>query len=171
MKLRTLSVFLLLAILAAFVFVNWSAFTAPTSLSVVFTTIEAPLGLLLLGFTALITAVFLFLLLVQQAGVIVEARRTAKELSAQRALADQAEASRFTALREHLDQALQRLETQSVAHKDGLTQRLDRLEETLRAHVDQTASTLAAYIGEVDNRVEHLAAAGQPTPPAAKPPA
>jgi uncharacterized integral membrane protein len=159
MSLRTVLTVLLLAVLAVFTVVNWGAITAPTTLSLVFGTVQAPLGLLLLGFTVLVAAVFLFLLAVQQAGVIFETRRAAKELSAQRALADEAEASRFTELRRHLDQALQRLDEQALARDAAMTRRLEHLENALRAHVEQTGNSLAAYIGEVDDRVERLAAA------------
>ncbi|HEU0200795.1 MAG TPA: LapA family protein [Burkholderiaceae bacterium] len=157
MRLRTVLLLLLLALFAVFTILNWSAFTAPTTLSLLVGTVEAPLGLLLLGFIVLIAAVFLLLLALQQATVLVETRRTAKELSAQRTLADEAEASRFTALRQHLDESLQRFEAQAVARHAALMQRLDALEDATRVHIEQTGNSLAAGIGEVDDRVERLA--------------
>ena len=43
----------------------------------------------------------------------------------------------------------------SIPHlSDG--QRLDDLEQALRAHVDQASNSLAAFIGEVDDRLEDL---------------
>jgi len=167
MNLRTVLTFLLLAAFAGFLVLNWSVVTAPTTLSFGFWTAEAPLGLLLLGFTVLITAMFLFLLMVQQATVLVETRRAAKELTAQRALADQAEASRFTALGEHIDREVRRLEAQAATRQDALAQRLDGLEQALRAHVDQASNSLAAFIGEVDDRVERMEAARGLAPPRA----
>ncbi|MGE5337265.1 MAG: LapA family protein [Gemmatimonadota bacterium] len=157
MNLRTLIVALLLAAFAAFVVVNWTAITAPTTLSLIFGTMQAPLGLILFGFTALIGGAFLLLLAYQQATVIVEARRTAKELNAQRRLADEAEASRFTELRRHLDESFQRLETAAMARQDALTQRINALEQSLHAQIEQSGNTLAAYVGELDDRVERLA--------------
>ena len=137
---------------------------APTTLSFGFWTAQAPLGLLLLGFTILIAAMFLFLLVVQQATVLAETRRAAKELTAQRTLADQAEASRFTALGEHMDEELRRLEAQAATRQDNLAQRLNELEQALRAHVDQAGNSLAAFIGELDDRVERIEAARGLTP-------
>ncbi len=167
MNLRTVLMIVFLALFAGFVALNWSVITAPTTLSFGFWTAQAPLGLLLLGFTVLIAAMFLFLLVVQQATVLVETRRAAKELTAQRALADQAEASRFTALGEHLDAELQRLETQAAARQEALTQRLNGLEQALRTHVDQASNSLAAFIGELDDRVERIEAASGLAPPRA----
>ena len=167
MNLRTALIIVLLALFAGFVALNWSVITAPTTLSFGFWTAQAPLGLLLLGFTVLIAAMFLFLLLIQQATVLVETRRAAKELTAQRALADQAEASRFTALGERLDQELRRLQAQAATRQDALVQRLDGLEQSLRTHVDQASNSLAAFIGELDDRVERIEAARGSAPPPA----
>ena len=167
MNLRTVLSVLLLAAFAGFLVLNWNVVSAPTTLSFGFWTAQAPLGLLLLGFTVLITAMFLFLLIVQQATVLVETRRAAKELTAQRALADQAEASRFTALGEHMDQELRRLQAQAATQQEALAQRLDGLEQALRAHVDQASNSLAAFIGELEDRVERMEAARGLAPPRA----
>jgi len=164
MKVRTVLVFLLLVLFGVFAFVNWAAFVAPTTLSLIVGSVEAPLGVILLAFIVVLTGVFLFMMVFQQAGLILETRRYAKELSAQRALADQAEASRFTDLRRHLDERLDRLEQGAGLPAAGeeaaetLVARLDRLEEALREHVDHAGNTLSAYIGEVDDRIQRLAA-------------
>lgn len=158
MKLRTFVLVVLLALFAAFIAVNWQAFVAPTTLSLVVGTVEAPLGLLLLGVIVLVAALFLLLVAIQQATVLMETRRTAKELSAQRALADQAEASRFTELRTHLDQVLQQAASDAESRQQQLEGRLDRLEATLHTHVEQTGNALAASIGELDDRIERLVA-------------
>ncbi len=167
MNLRTVLMVLLVAAFAGFLVLNWNVVTAPTTLSFGLWTAQAPLGLLLLGFTVLIAAMFLFLLVVQQATVLVETRRAAKELTAQRALADQAEASRFTALGEHMDEELRRLEAQAAMRQDALGQRLNELEQALRAQVDQASNSLAAFIGELDDRVERIEAARGLAPPRA----
>lgn len=159
MTLRTLFTVLLLALFTAFAVVNWGALSAPTTLSLVFGTVQAPLGLILLGFTVAIVAAFLFLMVFQQAGAILETRRYAKELSSQRALADQAEASRFTELRSYLEAELKAAESQAASRQAALTGRLDRMEQSLREHIDQAGSSLSAYIGEVDDRVERISLA------------
>lgn len=163
MKLRAVILIVLLALLVAFTLANWSAIVAPAPVSLIVTQVEAPLGLILLICLAVVSAVFLFLMLFQQAAVIKEARRFAKELAAQRTLADQAEASRFTELRKHLDTRFERLAQGGGSPEETLTARIDRLEEALRRHVDHAGNTLAAYIGEVEERFERIVA-GKPPP-------
>jgi hypothetical protein len=58
--------------------------------------------------------------------VLLEARRHAKELQAQRELADQAEVSRFTELRAYLDTRLSELENSLSAQIGEMRERLDR---------------------------------------------
>jgi len=88
-------------------------------------------------------------------------------LASQRTLADQAEASRFTALGTHLDEELRRLEAQAATRHETLSQRINALEQALRAHIDQAGNSLAAVIGELDDRVERIAAARGLMPPRA----
>ncbi|MDD5245594.1 MAG: hypothetical protein PHU49_16420, partial [Syntrophorhabdaceae bacterium] len=66
MKLRTLFLLIVLAAVSVFAALNWSSFTVPTTLSVGFGAIQAPLGLIMLGCTAFLTALFiLFLIFIQ----------------------------------------------------------------------------------------------------------
>jgi uncharacterized integral membrane protein len=162
MHARTWLLVLIFAAFSGFAFLNWSVINAPTTLSFGFWTAQAPLGLLLLGFTVLILAVFLFALVAQQATVLLETRRMNKELSAQRSLAEQAEASRFTALGKHLDEEPQRLESRAAAREVALVQRLDGIEQSLRNHFDQASNSLSAYIGEVDDRLERMSGSKGP---------
>ncbi len=103
MNLRTLSIAVALALLGVFTLLNWGAFLAPTTLSLGFAEVQAPLGLVMLGVTGVVSGLFLVYILFQQASVIMESRRTAKELKAHRELADKAEASRFTEMRTFLE--------------------------------------------------------------------
>lgn len=148
MQLRTLLLVLALALTATFATVNWSAFVAPTTLSLVFTTIEAPLGLIMLAITAVIAVLFLAFIVYLQTSVLLEARRHAKALETQRQLADQAEASRFTELRAFLERELASNSAERQAVKAEVL-----------ARVDQVGNTLAAYIGELEDRLE-----GRPAP-------
>jgi len=158
MQLRTLLLVLVLVLTAAFAAVNWSAFTAPTALSLGFTVVEAPLGLIMLALTALIAVLFLVFIVYLQTGVLLEARRHARELEAQRQLADQAEASRFTELRAFLEKEVARLAAEIASARTGLTARVEQAEGELRTAIEQSANTLAAYIGEVEDRLEHRSA-------------
>ena len=126
MTLRTAFLLLLFAATVLFAALNWSAFIAPTPISLGVATVQAPLGLILLAFIALLAVVFLAYALYLQTSFFVEARRSARELQAQRELADQAEASRFTELREHLDTRLTEIESSLSAQLGEMRERLER---------------------------------------------
>ena len=84
MYLRTLFILIVLGAVAIFAAINWKAFMAPTTLSVVFTTVEAPLGFVLLVVVGLLTLLFLLYVVYLQSSILVENRRNARELQAQR---------------------------------------------------------------------------------------
>ena len=132
MSLKSLLLLIIGIAILAFVGLNWNAMNTPTDLNLGFTEMRAPLGLVLLGLMALLSVVFVALVAYTQGTVLVETRRHAKELAAQRELADKAEASRFTDLRAHLDKEVTRL-TDSIASQTRETlARVDRAEMGLR---------------------------------------
>jgi len=155
-NLRALAVGLVLALSALFAVLNWAAFTAPTALTLGFADVNAPLGLIMLVLTALVSGLFLVYIVFQQAGVILEARRYAKDLKTQRELADKAEASRFTELRGFLDGELRRIEGQGAASTREVVARVAQLERQLEDKLAETSRTLSAYIGEVDDKLDRL---------------
>lgn len=126
MPLRTVVLIVVLALIALFAALNWPAFIAPTTLSFGVAQVQAPLGLILLGLLAFLTAMFLSYLVYLQTTVILEWRRQQKALEAQRELADQAEVSRFTELRAHLDTRLTEIEGSLAAQLGEMRDRLQR---------------------------------------------
>lgn len=162
MKLQSLLLLLILALIAAFTALNWGVFLSPTDLWLGFTSVQMPLGLVMLGLLVFVTALFLVYVLYLQGSVLLEARRNSRELHTNRELADRAEASRFTELRTFLEAELARQSSLNVESKTAVIARIDQLEHDFRAFSEQSANTLAAYIGEVEDRLETLT-----TPPAA----
>jgi uncharacterized integral membrane protein len=156
MNLRNLSIAAALALLAGFALLNWTAFTAPTTLSLVFTEVQAPLGLIMLVITGLFSVLFLVYIVFQQAGVILEARRYAKELKAQRELADKGETSRFTEMRAFFDTELRKLEAQGAAGTRELGARIERLELQVTEKLAESTRTLSAYVGEVEDKLDRM---------------
>jgi hypothetical protein len=154
MYLRTVLIIFVLAALAFFVAMNWNAFMAQTTLSLGFTSIEAPLGLVLLGITGILTLLFLIYLVYLQSSALIETRRHGRELQSQREIADRAEESRFQQLRSAMEAQLRDLENQGKDSSAAIIARLDELERQLRSTVEQSGNTLAAYIGEIEDRVE-----------------
>lgn len=150
MSLRSVMVVVVVALLALFTVMNWETFNTPTDLNLVVAHVQAPLGLVMLGFTAVLAAVLLAYALKVQVNALSDSRRQAEELRHQRELADQAEASRFTELRGYLEQELAALrEAQREAGQQ------------LRGELTDIANSLAASIGELDERIERAL----PTPP------
>lgn len=133
---RALAFFLVLVLVGLFALINWSAFSALTPLSLGFTTVQAPLGLIMLGFIAFLCVLFTVWVISLQAVSLMESRRQTKELQAQRDLADRAEASRFTELRTEL------------------FARLDRLQNESRVAAEQNANSVAAQLGQIEDRLD-----------------
>jgi Na+-transporting methylmalonyl-CoA/oxaloacetate decarboxylase gamma subunit len=152
--LRTLMIVSILGILVMFALLNWSAFTAPTALSVGLTTVEAPLGLLLLGFITVLTVMFLVYIVYLQSATLLESRRQARELQAQREVAENAETSRFHQLRTAMEAALREQNNQALDFKNSVLARLEELERELRSTVERSGNSIAAYLGEIEDRLE-----------------
>lgn len=156
MKLHSLLLLLVLAAIATFAALNWGVFLSPTELSLGYTTVNMPLGLIMLGLLAVVTTLFLAFVVYLQGSVLFEARRHSRELQANRELADQAEASRFTELRAFLEAELTKQSIQNGDSKDALLARIDKLEHEFQSFMEQSGNTLAAYIGELEDRLEKI---------------
>jgi len=154
MYLRTLLILTVLGLIAVFSALNWGAFIAPTVLSLGFTSVEAPLGLILLAIVALLTVLFLVYITYLQSTVLLDSRRHARELQVQRDLTEQAETSRFNQLRTLMETELEKLSGDMDQSKSLLLTRLEQLERDLRAALEQTGNSLAAYIGELEDRFD-----------------
>lgn len=160
MRFRTVFLIVLLALVAIFAAVNWTAFTAPTTLSLIYTDFQAPLGAVMLGVVVVVTAFFLLYILALQTSVLRESRRLTKQLETQRDLADQAEHSRFSELRSLLKAELEQLARGQTEQQMLLAQRLDTLQKDLSLRMEQTENAVAAQVGELDDRLHRHGAAG-----------
>jgi len=141
MRNRLFIALIAIALVAAFAILNWSTLLTPTPLSLGFFVVEAPLGLAMLGLTAVVTLVFAVYMAVWQGKILLETRLHAKELQMHRTLADQAEASRFTEL-----QAMIRVEFEKLA------QQLKQSQEVSSRELRENVNSLAAMLAEMDDR-------------------
>lgn len=132
MRFLSLAILVVLALVVALVGLNWAAVMAPVGLSVGPTTLELPMGLTLLVLMSLLVALVAGYAVYLQGSALMEARRLSKEMLASRDLADKAEASRFTELRQFLEQ----------------------LEARQRTVIEQASNSLAASVGELEDKVE-----------------
>ena len=146
MNSRTLVLLLIVAATAALAVLNWTALSEPSPISLGVTTVDAPLGLIMLGLTVLLGVFFIAYVLSLQGSVLLDTRRHTKEMQAQRELADKAEASRFTELRAFLENKHQQTQSQLMA-------RLDALESHLAARAQESDNSTAAYVGQLEQQL------------------
>jgi uncharacterized integral membrane protein len=152
-SLKTVALLVVFAVLALFAAVNLNSFITPTHLWLLFASIEAPLGLIMLGFTALISLMFLAFIGYMQASFLYETKRFNREIQSCRELADKAEASRIAALKGFLETELARAETRQTDLYSSLQERANKLESDLKETIEQAGNTLAACIGEFEDRL------------------
>lgn len=165
MKIRTLFLVIVIAAIAAFVSLNWSSFVTPTTLSLGVGAVQAPLGLVMLGLLVFLAALFLVFVVYLQTSFLLEARRNAKELQANRELAQQAEASRYTELRGFLEGEMKKQADLDAESRAAVLARVDQLDSDVRSAIEQTSNTLSAYIDELEDRLERGGLAPRPGSP------
>jgi hypothetical protein len=154
MGLRTGVLLVVVLFIAALAALNWGLLATPQPISLGVTHVTAPLGLIMLGLTALLGALFVAYVIYLQGSVLLETRRHTKELQAQRDLADKAEASRFTDLRNYLEAQAQASTQRQGEHSASLLGRIEQLENALKARADQSDNTTAAHVGQLEDRLE-----------------
>ena len=162
---RARLVVLVVAILAVagFAALNWSEFLRPTPLSFGLTVSEAPLGLILLGLLAITLVAFLISSATQQTAYLIEARDHAKAMQVQRDLADKAEASRFTDLRQHLDAHLRENRQREAIAATEFEKAMVQSQRELRTQLEQMNQTLAARLSEIDSHIDTRLERTRPT--------
>ncbi|MDT3680238.1 MAG: LapA family protein [Burkholderiaceae bacterium] len=154
MTLRSLLFLIVFGALVAFVLVNWQVLNAPTTVSLAFTEVQAPLGLVMLAFIVLVTVLLLAYIVYLQMSGLLETRRHGKELQVQRDLADQAESSRFTELRSYLESRFSRSDDRRDEVERAVQARLDALESQLKASVELQGNALSAALAELADRYD-----------------
>ena len=153
---RSRFVLLVLAILliAGFAALNWTEVMRPAPLLFGPVVADAPLGAILLGMLALAVVIFALAAGSMRTRTLLESRHHYKELEAQRALADKAEASRFTDLRTHLDTQLKELrERDGIAATEMEKARMEHQRE-IRTQLEQINRTVSARLNELEHRLE-----------------
>lgn len=142
MRIRSLFLLIVLLLVAGFLALNWQAITVPVKFSLLLTTIDVPVGLVMVVVLVLVVASFGGYLLWSQAETLSATRRHAAELRAQRTLAEQAESSRLSELR-------------ALIHGEfaQFGARMAHSEELLRTEIRDQGNAIAASIGELDDRL------------------
>jgi hypothetical protein len=132
---RTISLLVIALLIVLLAALNWTTLASPTLISLGVTSVTAPLGLIMLGLTVLLAILFVAYVLTLQGSVLFETRRHHRDLQAQRDLAEKAEASRLADLRTVLET------------------RMDRLEQGMARHFEQSDNSTAAQLGQIEDRL------------------
>jgi uncharacterized integral membrane protein len=130
-RFRSLLVLAASGLAALFVVLNWRVFAGTAKLNLLLTSADVPVGVVMLLLFALGLLVLWNYIGAWQGTLLTEFRRQAKELQAQRLLAESAEASRFT--------ELGTLVREEIAK--------------LRTELQETEHSIAATLGEMDDRL------------------
>lgn len=166
MRARLLFLVVAILLVAGFAAQNWSEFmrTSPLNFGVVVE--EAPLGLIMLGVLGVTLLVFLVGSAMQQSRFMLESRHHAKTLQAQRDLAEKAEASRFTDLRQQLDAHLRENRQRDSIAATELEKAMVQSQRELRNQLDVINRTLDGRLTELESRIEARLERLQPAAPA-----
>ena len=159
MKILNPLIFLVLILLGVFALANWTTLNTPTSLSFLIATVEAPLGLILLGVTLVFVALFAIYVAVLRTTMLIDARRYSQELRSLQDLAQKAEASRVSELRGRMDQEFAQLREAVGRSQDELKASFAEIEAGLRKSIEDSAASLSAYVGEVEDKLDRMLAA------------
>ncbi|MES2412910.1 MAG: hypothetical protein V4614_03860 [Pseudomonadota bacterium] len=154
MRARTITLILAIALVAGFAALNVDEFTRPSLLSLGFTTISVPLGMVMLLLLVVATVAFLASTVYMQSANLIETRRYARELNTQRELADKAEASRFTELRAFIEAQNTATIHREAANATVMAERLAQAQAALLTRVEQSDNATAAYMGQLEDRLQ-----------------
>lgn len=136
MNARNIFLFVVILLVALFAWLNIGAIMQPTDVNLGFTSITAPLGMILLAILGTLMILFLVYISTMQGKMFMESRNLHKELEAQRKLADSAEASRMAELKQSLVDEMAAAKKRSDDDKFQIMGRVDRLEDGLRQTFD-----------------------------------
>lgn len=157
MRGRNVFLLVLIVVMALFAWRNWAVFSEEKTLSLFFTQVTAPFGIVMLTVMAVLVVVYFLYTVGLETAALLEVKKYARELLSARKLADEAEASRFSELKKWLEGELATLKAQSPAGLETklqeVVERIDRVEHELREDIEKAGNTLAAYIGELEDQI------------------
>ena len=154
MRIRTLLTLVFCIVVAVFVALNWNELSRQTTLNLGFLQTQGPLGLVMLGLLLLAILVFGAFALAVQTSSLLETRAHVKEMKSQRDLADNAETSRYTELRALIDRIENDSKSRATQSQQFMQEQLQTLQKDMRSAIESSGNTLAAYMGELEDRME-----------------
>lgn len=161
MRIPSFVVLLVLLLLSLVAALNWSAVTALVPVDLLVVTVELPVGLVLLGGLALISALLISEVIYLQSLVMRDARRHNKVLQTRLAGAESADAARAVELRAFMGEEFNRLSARVVDAESRLKQHIGMVGEDLRTAVQVSGNGVVVQIGELEDRLERAGIASR----------
>lgn len=154
MRLRAILLILAIAAVGALAYLNRVEVMRPSPLNLGWTQLEAPLGAVLLGLLGMAVLIGLAAGAAQRAQSHRREQALADSLQSQRDLADRAEASRFTDLRQALDAHLRDTKQREAGISASVEQALMRHQRETRTQLEGLHRAMGSRLGEMEARLE-----------------
>lgn len=161
MRARLVYIILAAVIVCGIAALNWPELTRTTSLNLGVMTVDAPLGAIMFGAFLLTLVVFLLSSAVMESRHLIVWNRHNRELQAQRDLAERAEASRFTDLRQHIDNTLRDARQRDTVASREFEKSMLQSHRDLRVHLENMSRALMARMAELEERFTGRARVGE----------
>lgn len=154
MRARLVYIVLALIVVGGVAALNWTEFNRIEPMSFGLFTTEGSVGLFMLAAFGLTILVMLLSSAVQESRYMMESNRHAKALQAQRDLADKAEASRFTELRQYLDTHLRDNRQREALAATEFERAMVQSQRELRAQLETLSRSLDARLAGLEGRID-----------------
>jgi biopolymer transport protein ExbB/TolQ len=153
MRARLIFIVVAVVLVGGFAVQNWAEFTRASSLSFGPISMTLSLGLVMLTLLGIALLAFLVSAAAQESRHLLEHRRHTRALQAQRDLAEKAEASRFTDLRQHLDTHLRETRQQEATVATEFEKTVMQSQRELRVQLEQMNHMLSTRLSELEGRL------------------
>lgn len=164
MKIRTLGMLLIVIVMAVFLIINWGALSQVTTVNLVYTEMEAPLGIIVVAAFAAVVVLLMAYTVWQQASVMMELRAAYKEARTARQMAEDADKSRIAEIRADFKERMEKMEALLATRTDEvirlMAERNQLEDETLskfraeqQARADEARASLEQQLRVLEKRV------------------
>ncbi|EHY31852.1 MAG: lipopolysaccharide assembly protein LapA domain-containing protein [Sutterella parvirubra] len=164
MKIRTLGMLLIVIVMAVFLIINWGTLSQVTTVNLVYTEMEAPLGIIVVAAFAAVVVLLMAYTVWQQASVMMELRAAYKEARTARQMAEDADKSRIAEIRADFKERMEKMEALLATRTDEvirlMAERNQLEDETLskfraeqQARADEARASLEQQLRVLEKRV------------------
>ncbi len=142
MKPHTLAMMLVLFPVLLFAALNWGLFSQPGSINFLLYTIQAPLGMIMLGIVGLLSLLYMLFIGKAEVSAMVQERKCSKALDAARQLAADREAGRIAELELNVSKQI-----------DGYGEQLSSMKQEigeLKMHIERVGAAVTQLVTRFD---------------------